>query len=87
MMELGDFSGEEHERALSMARDAGFYKVFTCGDAFARAGSDEPYESHDKLGEALLRTAQKGDIILFKGSRLTEMEKVLNHFIPEDERG
>ena len=87
MMELDDFSREEHERALNKARDLGFYRVFTYGEAFAQAGSDEPYDSHEKLAAALLRTAQRGDMVLFKGSRLTEMEKVLNHFVPESERG
>ena len=87
MMELGDFSHDEHRRALEAAEDLGFHKVFTYGELFAKAGSDAPYDSHDSIAGVLERTLQRGDVVLFKGSRLTKMEEVINRFIPESERG
>jgi UDP-N-acetylmuramyl pentapeptide synthase len=47
-----------------IVREKGFHNIFS-------------FESHEELGEALREFMKPGDIILIKGSRGMQMEKVL----------
>lgn len=85
MLELGEYSIEEHRRGLESAKDWGFSKILTFGENFARAGSVHSFATHEDLLKKLNGSCTGDDIILFKGSRSMKMEKVMDKFIAERE--
>jgi UDP-N-acetylmuramoyl-tripeptide--D-alanyl-D-alanine ligase len=85
MRELGERSEEAHR--LVGQRAAGFDGAFFLGDACAPAldaygkgaGTGRPahlYADRKELAADLAPRLREGDVVLFKGSRLTAMEKV-----------
>jgi len=82
MLELGNAAIELHRRILEAADKLGFAKVFTLGENYLKAGSKDNYTTPLQTAEKLKKLLRKGDIILFKGSRLMKVEQVLDYFIP-----
>jgi UDP-N-acetylmuramoyl-tripeptide--D-alanyl-D-alanine ligase len=87
MRELGEQSEEAHRRVGERA--AGFDGAFFLGQGCApaleeygrRAGAGRParlYRSGEELASDLAPRLGEGDVVLFKGSRLTAMEKVFD---------
>ncbi len=80
MKELGEYSGEEHSRAIEICRELKFDKCFTLGDEFADIADSNYYEDKSELARDLLEFVKPGDTALFKGSRLLKMEDILKTF-------
>ena len=87
MLELGDCAEAEHYRIGRIAAESADL-VFSYGQNAERvqigtitggmpASKSQCFDSHEAMIEALRRTAQPGDVLLFKGSRGMHMEKVL----------
>ncbi|MBN1652419.1 MAG: UDP-N-acetylmuramoyl-tripeptide--D-alanyl-D-alanine ligase [Deltaproteobacteria bacterium] len=94
MAELGDHSQSEHERIGREAVGLGYAALILCGEEMAAArdaalrasrdgAADKKPEIHHvvdprdaiPIARALI---EKGDVVLIKGSRFMEMERVLN---------
>ena len=92
MLELGDYAEEGHRRAGRAAAqyaDA-LYAYGPDADAMV-AGAKEKgmerafaFDDQPALVAALRQDAQKGDALLFKGSRGMRMEQALKLFLGED---
>lgn len=84
MLELGKDSVQYHREILEKITDTGFEGLFLFGPHFESAAkllhkSRDLYDSHEAIANALRKKASKGDIILIKGSRGMQMEKVLDY--------
>ena len=86
MFELGSVEREAHEAVGREAAMYGFSAVVTRGklgkciaDGARKAGVKDVYsaESHEAAAELLKKILQKGDTVLFKGSRGMAMEKII----------
>ena len=80
MLELGDYSLREHQKVLLYAKNIDFHTVLTMGENFSAASSENNFTDDASLIEALQKITEKGDIILFKGSRMMQMERILEKF-------
>jgi UDP-N-acetylmuramoyl-tripeptide--D-alanyl-D-alanine ligase len=83
MGELGSTAAQLHKDAGKLARESGVDKLFTLGELSINAlqgfGSNSFYfESHDELNEALVNLLDEDSIVLVKGSRAMQMERVVN---------
>ncbi len=86
MNELGKQSAKMHKKLLEYALDCGAHKIFTLGDKMSNA-CDKLKKSQAKqitkcenlndLAAKLVEGVKSGDIILLKGSRSIQMEKVM----------
>jgi UDP-N-acetylmuramoyl-tripeptide--D-alanyl-D-alanine ligase len=81
MAELGERSAELHAEIAERARAVGIEKLFVVGEyADAMAGrfgeGASAFNNKTELGEALIASVQKGDVVLIKGSRSAAMETV-----------
>ncbi len=97
MLELGAVSSAEHYRVGRLAAEKGIDVVMAFGANSQRlisgavtggiaAGRALGYDDQDQLIQELRARAQPGDVLLFKGSRGSRMERVLNRFLAgEDE--
>ena len=86
MEELGDEAVTIHEQAGRLIRNAGFDKLFACGelaihavDAFGDGGYH--FESQNELITALLIEITAKTTLLVKGSRSSRMERVVELLI------
>jgi len=83
MLELGDYSRQEHIAILELVKNYPSTKVLTVGKNFYGISSDYNYQSFlnvELLCDFLQATPiTKGDILI-KGSRGIQLEKVLNCF-------
>ena len=85
MLELGDCAPAEHEKLGKLAAEKADL-IFAYGPnavyvAKGSGGKALVFDDHAKLAENLKAAAQKGDVILFKGSRGMHMEYSLEHFL------
>ena len=87
MMELGDFSPAEHQRAIAISRELDIHAWFTIGENYSKIENANNFSNLQELTQELRQTAKPGDIILFKGSRTMEMERILNEFIGRNGKG
>ena len=88
MNELGKQSAKMHKKLLEYALDCGAYKIFTIGDKM-NAARDKfkkvqtkqiiQCENLNDLAAKLVENLNNGDILLLKGSRSIQMEKVLGY--------
>ena len=95
MLELGEIAEEQHyEIGRIAAREAEL--LFAYGehsDAYVRGARDagmkqaEYYSSHEALADALLATLREGDILLIKGSRGMQMERIAQELQNENRWG
>jgi len=85
MLELGDCAPAEHEKLGALAaRKADLIFAYGPNAVYVAKGSGGKalvFDDHAKLAENLKAAAQKGDVILFKGSRGMHMEYSLEHFL------
>jgi UDP-N-acetylmuramoyl-tripeptide--D-alanyl-D-alanine ligase len=83
MRELGAEAEQAHAALVSSAAAAGFDAVFLLGEEMEQAArahaSDRVrwFADAESLGEALARGVREGDLVLVKGSRGVELERVL----------
>jgi UDP-N-acetylmuramoyl-tripeptide--D-alanyl-D-alanine ligase len=87
MLELGKSGPHLHQEILQKALACGIDGIFTLGESFRQAakknklkGSGKIYTflSHQELSSSLKKFIESGDIILLKGSRGMQMEKILS---------
>ncbi|MDR3200121.1 MAG: UDP-N-acetylmuramoyl-tripeptide--D-alanyl-D-alanine ligase, partial [Spirochaetales bacterium] len=86
MKELGDSSVEEHRNIGGRLLSSGFTSAFFFGEEMEEAckvleekqfsGEFRWFTDFDKLKKAVLSFAAPGDLILVKGSRSMEMERI-----------
>jgi len=80
MFELGEHTLSEHKKALLYAGNLNFDYVLTMGKNFSAASVENNFTDDDSLIDLLQKKTEKGDIILFKGSRMMQMERILEKF-------
>ena len=89
MLELGDCAPEEHHKLGRIAaKNADLVFVYGPNGCHVVAGAGEKarcFDTHEAAAQALKAAAQRGDTILFKGSRGMRMERILNLFLEERE--
>lgn len=81
MLELGEYSDEEHRAVLRLLNELGITNVYTVGKNFGKFAPAYGFNSFDNV-DFLCETLQKNPIengnVLIKGSRGIQLEKVLN---------
>jgi UDP-N-acetylmuramyl pentapeptide synthase len=86
MLELGAVSAQLHREVLQKVRSSGLDGIFTLGEFFRHAAENlknnnheniRSFSSHQDLAEELKNFIKPDDIILIKGSRGMQMEKIL----------
>ena len=87
MMELGDFSAEEHQNAIDLCRKLGLHAWFTIGEHYGKIEGANNFSNLEELNAELSQTAKPDDVILFKGSREMKMERILNKFTGRNGKG
>lgn len=83
MLELGEYSKEEHARIVSMIPTELKNSTFLVGDEFSKANNDKSIKTFmhiDELCAYLKDDPIKNGNILIKGSRGIQLEKVLDLF-------
>ena len=90
MGELGEVAVQLHKEAGRLARQAGIDGLFTIGDLSRNAtlgfGSGSfHFDSYKALNKALMNILNKDTTILIKGSRVMQMERVVNTLMEEQE--
>ncbi|MGB0991668.1 MAG: UDP-N-acetylmuramoyl-tripeptide--D-alanyl-D-alanine ligase [Akkermansiaceae bacterium] len=91
MAELGSFADAEHLRIGKLAAEKNL-QVISVGDKAAKIyqGAHEVSDSAKQFNDAqeaadwLKEYTQEGDCVLFKGSRMAAMEKVMQAAFPQD---
>ena len=79
MRELGEYSHLEHQNIVNMLAERKAENVFLVGEEYLQTTSPYPvFESVEKLHKYLEEQPIKGKNILLKGSRSTQMEKLLD---------
>ena len=81
MREMGASEVEEHENAVKMLKDCGFHRWFTFGGAFEAVPDSNCYDDKAEIATKVAGFLREGDIVLFKGSRATGMETVLEEVV------
>ncbi len=82
MLELGEYSFDEHLSILKTIREKAFQNVFLVGKEFARANQNfdfRCFEKVDDLCQLLEKDPIKNGNVLIKGSRGIKLEKVLEY--------
>ena len=79
MRELGEYSHLEHQNVVNMLAERKAENVFLVGEEYMQTTSPYPvFESVEMLHKYLEEQPIKGKNILLKGSRSTQMEKLLD---------
>ena len=79
MRELGDYSHLEHQNIVNMLAERKADTVFLVGEEYLQTTSPYPvFENVEQLHQYLQQQPLKGKNILLKGSRSTQMEKLLD---------
>lgn len=87
MLELGDYSKTAHEAVGRMAAENGIDDLLAYGSeaaAYVSAAQENGlqnavhFDTKEELAERLYQIAEKGDTVLFKGSRGMKLEEVMN---------
>lgn len=88
MLELGNTSAELHKALTQDIKTNRIDKVYTAGEYMQAMYDTLPSEkkggafaSSDLIGEAVLHYLQPGDVVLVKGSRGIQMEKVVQYIL------
>ncbi len=83
MRELGAESEQAHGALIRRAVEAGFDAVFLLGEEMEQAAREQAsdrlhwFADAESLGESLAHGVRDGDLVLVKGSRGVELERVL----------
>lgn len=83
MLELGEYSSNEHLSILQLIKEKGFSEVFLVGKEFAKANQNFHFRSYDSVEDLCLflqKKPIKNGNVLLKGSRGIKLEKVLEYF-------
>lgn len=83
MLELGEYSTDEHTTILELLKSYPECNVYLVGDNFFEIAGEYNYpafENVDSLCETLKKTPITNGNVLIKGSRGIHLEKVLNYF-------
>ncbi len=84
MLELGAVSLKEHKRIVQQALSVPGATVLLLGETMhsARNSNREArwFENHSALAQVLKESLRPGDLVLLKGSRGMQMEKILDYF-------
>ena len=79
MRELGEYSHLEHQNVVNMLAERKAETVFLVGEEYLQTTSPYPvFENVEQLHKHLEEQPLKGKNILLKGSRSTQMEKLLD---------
>lgn len=79
MRELGEYSHLEHQNIVNMLAERKADNVFLVGEEYLQTTSPYPvFENVEQLHQYLQQQPLKGKNILLKGSRSTQMEKLLD---------
>ena len=79
MRELGEYSHLEHQNVVNMLAERKAETVFLVGEEYLQTTSPYPvFENVELLHKHLEEQPLKGKNILLKGSRSTQMEKLLD---------
>lgn len=81
MLELGEYSEEEHRSVLEMLKEKQFEEVYLVGKEFKKAATGFHFRTFTDVGELcdfLQKKKIKNGNILIKGSRGIQLEKVLD---------
>jgi len=57
-------------------------RLVTVGEEALEYGADHHFHTPEEAAHWLSQNTQSGDTVLFKGSRMAAMEKVMNHAFP-----
>ena len=82
MAELGEHALEAYPRIGSSARELGVTLV-TVGEEARKYGADHHFTTHEEAAPWLSGEVSPGDVVLFKGSRMAAMERVMKLTFPE----
>lgn len=82
MAELGEHAVEAYPRIGGVARDLGVTLVAVGGEA-QNYGANHHFQTHEDASAWLFEEAGPSDIVLFKGSRMSAMERVMKLTFPE----
>ncbi len=96
MLELGDDALQEHAKVLDQVISCSFAEVFLVGEEY-RSGYERAVQAraHPRLTWAagveavqkeLATVVREGDLVLLKGSRALEMERILPQIMRREER-
>ena len=81
MAELGEHASEAYPRIGQVAQNLGL-RLVTVGEEALEYGADHHFHTPEEAAHWLSQNTQSGDTVLFKGSRMAAMEKVMNHAFP-----
>lgn len=82
MLELGDYSQQEHINILNLLKSYQTRDVFLVGEIFSKIAGKYNYKYFmkvEQLGEFLIKSHIKKANVLIKGSRGIQLEKVLDY--------
>lgn len=82
MLELGEYSKEEHQSILELVKEKAFTNVFLIGKEFSAANQNYSYSAFENVAELchfLEVHPIKNGTLLIKGSRGIQLEKVLQY--------
>jgi|TARA_B110000914_G_scaffold32521_1_gene25332 UDP-N-acetylmuramoyl-tripeptide--D-alanyl-D-alanine ligase len=82
MAELGDHASEAYGRIGRVARELNLQLV-TIGEEAIAYGADHHFQNHEETVSWLSSNISSGELVLFKGSRMAAMERVMKHAFPE----
>jgi UDP-N-acetylmuramoyl-tripeptide--D-alanyl-D-alanine ligase len=84
MLELGEYSEEEHQKIADFLETQEYEHIFLVGPCFSRVDTGikaKKFESIELLANYLFQQKQmKNNLILIKGSRGIRLEKILENF-------
>ncbi len=80
MLELGEYSKQEHQKIINLIKKCGFSNVFLVGESFESFASEFPYfENTDLLEDELKLKPLTYQSILIKGSRKNHLETIVQY--------
>lgn len=82
MAELGDHACDAYQRIGRIARDLKL-RLVTVGEEALAYGAEHHFKNHEEAAEWLSSNTTAGETVLFKGSRMAAMERVMKQAFPE----
>jgi len=83
MFELGQYSETEHQSIVNLIERAPVNEAWLVGDHFlktSRSTKFKAFKSVEQLKDALRKSPVENRVVLLKGSRGIQLEKVLQFF-------